>query len=327
MNKYIKSIIFLIPILLISCNKNEVILNDVVTVTMPLGEIIINENEITNEVEDETLTKTEEVEDLNTNVILIELSVENIMWLQESLKIAGFYTSMDGSFGSNTKTKLIAFQKTLNNFERFGEYDERTKKELQKIRDEKIAPNLGEDLVFINKDHFLPSSFIPKNLREVNVKKNKSIELASHVATKVEEMFEDAKDDGIILYLASGYRSYSYQEGIFSRRVKSHGFESAETVVAIPGQSEHQTGLTIDVTSEGMSFSLSQSFDKEKEFDWINENCSKYGFILRYTKDKSDITKYIYEPWHYRYIGDIEIAKYIMENNLVLEEYFENLEN
>jgi D-alanyl-D-alanine carboxypeptidase len=308
-------IVLALAILSVGCNKSENVVPDIEN-----GESIKENDseEIPIEVDDSLETDEESLEKDK----LIELTDDEVLWLQESLKIAGYYTSMDGIYGSGTESKLIEFQNSVDDLEANGEYTQGTKSELQKIRDEKLAPNLGDDLVFINKEYYLPSNFVPENLREVDVRKSKSIQLASHVAEKTEEMFADAEKDGLIMYLASGYRSYSYQEGIFSRRVANKGLESTLKVVAMPGQSEHQTGLAIDITSEAMGYGLEQSFEQQPEFEWLIENCYKYGFILRYTKDKEDITKYVYEPWHYRYIGDVELAKYIMENELVLEEYF-----
>ncbi|MEA3424193.1 MAG: D-alanyl-D-alanine carboxypeptidase family protein, partial [Bacillota bacterium] len=302
MNKnIIMIIVFTLVILSVGCSKSENVVSDIEN-----GETTEENDigEISNGVDD----SSEDVDDSLEKGKLIELTDGEVLWLQESLKIAGYYTAMDGVYGSGTEGKLIEFQNSVDGLEANGEYSQGTKSELQKIRNEKLAPNLGDDLVFINKKYYLPSDFVPKDLREVDVRKTKSIELASHVAEKTEEMFADAEKDGLIMYLASGYRSYSYQEGIFSRRVTNKGLESTLKVVAMPGQSEHQTGLAIDITSEAMGYGLEQSFEQQPEFKWMIENCYKYGFILRYTKDKEDITKYVYEPWHYRYIGDVEFA-------------------
>lgn len=330
MNKYTRPIlIVLLSLVITSCSEKPEI-PVVNQVTLPLttdADSLVdvvqnNSTEADDLTPSETNTTTTEYLD---DYVLIDLNQSNIMWLQESLKIAGFYTSMDGSYGTETKEALIDFQNTYDDFELIGDYTNRTKRALQQIRDTKIAPNLGTDMVFLNKNYYLPSDFIPDDLRDVAVNKNKSIELPSHVATKVEEMFAAANEDGITIYLASGYRSYLYQEGIFSRKVNNCGFDLAQQVVAIPGESEHQTGLAIDITNKNMGFGLEESFDQEEAFDWMIENCSKYGFILRYTKDKTDITHYTYEPWHYRYIGDVDIATYIMENNLVFEEYYDSI--
>jgi LAS superfamily LD-carboxypeptidase LdcB len=269
------------------------------------------------------VVKEENIEIINEEVIEngIKLTEENVYWLQESLKIAGFYTTLDGSWGPNTKLKLIEFQASIDDLENTDVYDENTKSKLEIIRESKKANNLGTDMVLINKDYFLESNYIPSNLREVNVPKFKYMELQDHVALKVEEMFADAKEAGYELYFNSGYRSYKYQESIFSRRVKKYGFEEATKIIAIPGQSEHQTGLALDVTCEAISYDLNRTFENTNEFQWLINNCYKYGFILRYRKNKEDITKYVYEPWHYRYIGDVNIAKEIMDKGLVLEEY------
>ena len=96
------------------------------------------------------------------------------------------------------------------------------------------------------------------------------------------------------------------------------GVNKADTYSARPGFSEHHTGLAIDIDNIKTSYT---DFDKTKEFIWMQENAYKYGFILRYPEDKVDITGYIYEPWHYRYVG-VEAAKYIYENNMTLEEYY-----
>jgi D-alanyl-D-alanine carboxypeptidase len=251
------------------------------------------------------------------------LSFDNIYWLQESLKIAGFYTTLDGLWGSDTKLKLNEFQLSIDDLKNSGIYNEETKSILEDIRISKKVNNLESDMILINKDYFLESGYIPDNLREVKVSKSKYMELQDHVALKVEEMFADAKEDGYNLYFNSGYRSYEYQEKIFSRRVNNYGFKEAEKIIAIPGQSEHQTGLAFDVTCASMSYGLGKAFENTDEFKWLINNCYRYGFILRYRKGKEDITKYVYEPWHYRYIGDVEVAKEIMDNGIVLEEYFQ----
>ena len=103
----------------------------------------------------------------------------------------------------------------------------------------------------------------------------------------------------------------------------TQAYNNAKEWVAIPGTSEHHTGLALDIVTPTYQV-LDYGFDTTEAFKWLYENCSKYGFILRYPKDKSDITKITYEPWHYRYVG-VETAKYIMENNMCLEEYIESI--
>lgn len=323
-----KKLIILCSLLLVGCGSNNI---DDIEISLPDSTVEVNLSQLEEETTDETSEDLadgidDEVTEVEETTIsdkgFDDLTRDDILWLQESLKIAGFYTARDGGFGPKTQETLSQFQLSSGLTET-ASYSE-TADRLQKHRDDKLAKNFGSDLVLLNKKYYLPSSFIPSDLREVSVNKNKSIELPSHVADNVEAMFADAIADGVVIYLASGYRSYDYQEGIFSRRVANKGFAEAQTVVAIPGQSEHQTGLAIDVTSENMSFGLDQSFDQDPAYDWMIANSYKYGFILRYLKGREDDTGYIYEPWHYRYVGDVEMAKKIMESGMILEEYFED---
>ncbi len=119
---------------------------------------------------------------------------------------------------------------------------------------------------------------------------------------------------GYDMEIVSGFRSYQRQESTFSYWCSIDGEAMAETYSARPGHSEHQTGLAMDITS------LQQSYGKTAEGRWLAENCYKYGFIIRYPKGKSDITGYMYEPWHIRYLG-ISTAKLVQDSGLTLEEF------
>ncbi len=111
-------------------------------------------------------------------------------------------------------------------------------------------------------------------------------------------MKKDAAKDGIKLSIVSGFRSYNYQVDLYNRYVKNEGKQQADSHSARPGHSEHQAGLAMDINS------LSQTFDQTAEFAWLQANAWKYGFIMRYPKDSTGSTGYIYEPWHYRYVGE-----------------------
>lgn len=178
-------------------------------------------------------------------------------------------------------------------------------------------------LMVTNKTLSLRYDYEPENLRVVTALSNRETYLEDQTATAVEAMFDKALEDGIQLIVASGYRDFYYQDGLFSRKVANVGLEDANKVVAMPGESEHQTGYVLDITSVSANWSLEESFENTEEFAWLQENCADFGFILRYMKDKVDITGYSYEPWHYRYIGDVEIANFIMDNGITLEEYHE----
>jgi D-alanyl-D-alanine carboxypeptidase len=150
----------------------------------------------------------------------------------------------------------------------------------------------------------------------------------SHLFDKVasialRDMIAAAENDGIKLFVISAYRSVSYQEVVFNKMVQKYkdkgqnekdAHDNAAKYVAIPGTSEHALGLAVDLNS------LEVSFEKTKEFDWLYKNCAKFGFILRYPKDKTQNTKINFEPWHYRYVGST-IATKIMKEKVCLEEY------
>jgi LAS superfamily LD-carboxypeptidase LdcB len=189
-----------------------------------------------------------------------------------------------------------------------------------------IVSNPTGVLVLVNKNNNLPSGYVPGNLVVPNVafpfqEYNEKKLIRQDAASALEEMFRDAKADGINLYAVSGYRSYSTQSSIFNSNVRKYGsVEKANQFSARPGQSEHQTGLAMDITSTSVNYGLSQAFGDTKEGKWLRENAHKYGFILRYQQGKEAITGYQYEPWHFRYVGK-EAAKEITSRNITLEEY------
>jgi LAS superfamily LD-carboxypeptidase LdcB len=192
-----------------------------------------------------------------------------------------------------------------------------------------ISPNIisnpGAILVLVNKHNNLPSGYVPQNLVVPNVsfsfkEYDEKKQMRKEAASALEEMFRAAKADGINLYAVSGYRSYARQEAIFASNGRKYGLEKANQFSAKPGQSEHQTGLAMDITCTSVSYGLTQRFGSTKEGIWVKENANKFGFILRYQQGKESITGYQYEPWHLRYVGK-EAAKEITERNVTLEEY------
>lgn len=177
--------------------------------------------------------------------------------------------------------------------------------------------------ILINKDNKLSEDYIPDNLKLSEVEFLDYIEtryLESTTADALKEMFDAALEDGVTLLGASGYRSYNVQKNLYESRVASMGEERTSLYTAQPGASEHQTGLAIDIVSSDYQ-NLDDGFEDSKGFEWLINNCYKYGFILRYLNGKEEITGYNYEPWHFRYIGDAEIAEDIMERGITFEEY------
>lgn len=178
----------------------------------------------------------------------------------------------------------------------------------------------AQEVVLVNKSFSLSRNYVPKNLVQPDITYLDSVEgeeklLEKEAAIAVEKLFYQAEAQNIKLCATSGYRSYDLQKKIYKNRVKSQGRVKAEKYVARPGESEHQTGLAIDITNEDRYFT-----GDSKEALWLDNNSYKFGFIVRYPKNKEYITGFNYEPWHIRYVG-VEIAKQIHEREIVLEEY------
>ena len=181
------------------------------------------------------------------------------------------------------------------------------------------ATNLNTNYVLVNKFNYLDSDYIPNNLELLDNSYAKSgIYLVKEAKDMLEKLIAAAKEDGLNIRVTSAYRSYSYQVNLYNNYVKTDGEKLADTYSARPGYSEHQTGLVVDVTR---SFDNFNNFENTEEYKWMLEHASDYGFILRYPKDKEEITTYTFEAWHYRYVG-VDLAKKIKESNLTFDEYY-----
>ena len=180
----------------------------------------------------------------------------------------------------------------------------------------------SEYIVLANKENLLDENYVPEDLVKLTCRKISSdpIQMREVAAQALSDMFDAAKADGVTLYAHSGYRSYRTQNTMYSNRLKKNNGKD-DGVVAYPGSSDHQTGLGIDVINKaGIGKKFTSAFADTKEGKWIAENCWNYGFIIRYQKDKEDITEIIYEPWHLRYVGK-EAAQEITEMGVTFEEY------
>ena len=177
-------------------------------------------------------------------------------------------------------------------------------------------------IVLTNKENLLSEDYIPPDLVKLTCKKISSdpIQMREVAANALSDMFAAAKEDGIILYAHSGYRSYRTQKTMYSNRLKKNNGKD-DGVVAYPGSSDHQTGLGIDIINKaGIGKKFTTAFAETKEGKWVAENCWNYGFVVRYQKNKEDITQIMFEPWHLRYVG-VQVAQYMHENDLSLEEF------
>lgn len=175
--------------------------------------------------------------------------------------------------------------------------------------------------ILVNKNNNLDKDYVP-DTKVPNIPYTTNCSVRYDIVDSVEKLFNDAKKEGFTLILASGYRSYDLQSSIYNNNLKNKGQTWTSRFSAKPGQSEHQTGLAIDISSVSQGGGLYQSFGATDEGKWLEENCANYGFILRFLDGKEDITGYTYEPWHFRYVG-VDVATYIMENNLTFEEYLD----
>lgn len=178
----------------------------------------------------------------------------------------------------------------------------------------------------VNKEYHLTENDIPDDLVTVEVDTildNPEVnQLRSIAADALKEMFLAAEEAGFKLYARSGYRSYQTQVQLFEANAEKHGEEAAATFSARPGESEHQTGLVMDVTAESVNYQLTEEFGETIEGTWVAENAHRFGFIVRYPKDKEEVTQYIYEPWHLRYIGK-DLASLVYDSGLAYEEFIE----
>ena len=181
------------------------------------------------------------------------------------------------------------------------------------------STNLNTNYLLVNKFNYLDSNYIPENLELLDNSYSKSgIYLVKEAKDNLERLIENAKEDGMNIRVTSAYRSYTYQENLYNNYVKNDGTENADTYSARPGYSEHQTGLVVDLTR---AFDNFNNFENTDEYNWMLENAQDFGFILRYPKDKENITTYTFEAWHYRYVG-IELAQKIKASNLTFDEYY-----
>ena len=174
-----------------------------------------------------------------------------------------------------------------------------------------------DGVLIANKTYALPQDFIPTNPDQpVNADRSSTC-LDKTLMSAWNTMLKDATAKGLNIYIASGYRSYNYQVNVYYRYVKSDGASVADTYSSRPGNSEHQTGLCFDLNT------IEDSFQYTNEGKWVNDNCYKYGFCIRFPKGKDSATGYQYESWHLRYVG-VDLATKLYNNGdwLSLEEYF-----
>lgn len=181
-------------------------------------------------------------------------------------------------------------------------------------------PDVKDYAMNVSKTYYLPEDFVPEKLVPLSLTyASSNVTMENEAAGQFMKMCDALINADLKMYATNAYRSYSYQVELYNDYVADDGKEKADTYVARPGFSEHQTGLTIDVAS--MKGGISD-FSESKEYPWMSENAHLYGFIQRYPNNKTLITGYREESWHWRYIG-VELATKVKESKLTYDEYYE----
>jgi len=245
--------------------------------------------------------------------------------LQSMLVSFGFRLQTDGIYGPHTAGIILELQQKFPPLKVDGVYGPQTKASLQILIDTHfhLVANPTDRLVLVNRVSGLPAEYIPPDLtvpavpfpfQEYDPKK----QLRKEAAQALEQLFAKAKQNNLSLMGVSGYRSYQRQAQIYARNIQLSPTKAQFS--APPGSSEHQTGLTIDVSASSNNYQLSQSFADTPEGQWLAQTAPGFGYIIRYQQGKENITGYQAEPWHIRYVG-ISAAQIITQQGLSLEEY------
>ncbi|MDD3392823.1 MAG: M15 family metallopeptidase [Bacilli bacterium] len=172
--------------------------------------------------------------------------------------------------------------------------------------------------ILVNKFYYLSSDYVPDNLVTIDTKYGYNYQLEEETYEHFVAMWESASEEGLSLFAASPYRSYETQSNLYTYYVNKDGKANADRYSARPGSSEHQTGLAIDIIKRNGTF---DEFEYTMEYNWLLENAYKFGFILRYPEGKEDITGYMFESWHYRYVG-VDVATKIYNLGITFDEYY-----
>lgn len=194
---------------------------------------------------------------------------------------------------------------------------------LDNITHHDASEDNGWNLILVNRNSYIPDDYKVELTELSNGEK-----VDSRIYPELQEMFNDARAQGYGLFVREGYRTQEEQQQLLDEKIeayenegksKSEAKKLAEQWVAIPGTSEHQLGIAVDINADTTKSS------SDDVYSWLAENAHKYGFIKRYPSDKTDITGVINEPWHYRYVGK-EAALEIYSQGMCLEEYIDTLE-
>ena len=179
----------------------------------------------------------------------------------------------------------------------------------------------GANILLVNRWNVLPDDYEPEEL----VVSVDGARVTPECAAALEQMIADCKAAGYTPLVRSSYRTISDQKTLLAAKMEDYSYEQAIQIVAIPGTSEHHTGLAVDIVDVNFTKLNYQQAERPTQ-QWLMEHCWEYGFIVRYPDDTTDFTGIIYEPWHYRYVG-VELATELHELGIPLEEYLDMLTN
>lgn len=224
---------------------------------------------------------------------------------------------------------LVPYAK-LDNYDRYVTYSDETGEDeettvlfvnldldKEAYKESALVERFSFDML-VNKHHNLSSEFTPDDLVEIdsNYASDDNLFCNKEALEAFKAMSQKAVDEGYGIVINSAYRSYQDQEKLVNNYLNSYGQNYVDKYVALPGFSEHQTGLAFDIGSRSVSI-----FANSREYSWLQEHAHEYGFIYRFSKRDENITEFRSEAWHYRYVGK-KAAKYIYENKITLEEYW-----
>ncbi len=182
-------------------------------------------------------------------------------------------------------------------------------------------------LMLVNKEHSIGKDYVPDDLASIDYymsdRSKDSRYMRKEAAEQFHKLVEEAALVGYTIRMTTAYRSYGFQQILWNNYVSREGEEAASKYSARPGESEHQTGLAVDVTSPSVNNELTIKFAESDEGIWLSKNAFRFGFILRYPKGKEDITGYQFEPWHLRYVSR-PVAEEIFKKGITLEEYLDS---
>ncbi len=174
----------------------------------------------------------------------------------------------------------------------------------------------------VNKQYTLSEDYVPADLVLCTVSSEGEVYLVNEAADALSTMFQAASEDGVSLYLISGYRSYSTQLSLYNTYLQLYGQNYVDEIDCIPGTSEHQLGLSVDLGQADHKFELDTRFDTTDTYRWLSDNSWKYGFIARNPMNSQNLTGIVYSPWNFRYVGN-ELARVLHEKGMIMEQYYD----